>query len=62
MVAECPVAKPQTWGCPTNHCRCLHSITAGGGIKAEVVILPDGEQHKTLEVLQMVWDKALECR
>lgn len=42
--------------------RCLHSITASGDIKAEVVILPDGEQHKTLEVLQKVWDKALECR
>jgi 3-dehydroquinate synthase len=41
--------------------RCLQSVTANG-VKAEVVILPDGEQHKTLEVLQKVWDKALECR
>lgn len=37
-------------------------MTAGGKIKAEVVVLPDGEQHKSLEVLQKVWDKALECR
>jgi 3-dehydroquinate synthase len=37
-------------------------VTAGGKIKAEVVVLPDGEQHKSLEVLQKVWDKALECR
>ena len=43
--------------------RCLAAVTGGGGgIKAEVVVLPDGEQHKTLEVLQAVWDKALECR
>ena len=37
-------------------------MTEGGAVKAEVVILPDGEQHKSLEVLQKVWDKALECR
>lgn len=37
-------------------------MTEGGKIKAEVVILPDGEQYKSLEVLQKVWDKALECR
>ncbi|PSC70608.1 3-dehydroquinate synthase [Micractinium conductrix] len=42
--------------------RCLAAVTACGGVKAEVVVLPDGEQHKTLEVLQKVWDKALECR
>ena len=42
-----------------------HTVTdwlGRAGIKAEVVVLPDGEQHKTLEVLQAVWDKALECR
>lgn len=37
-------------------------MTGDGRVKAEVVILPDGEQHKSLEVLQAVWDKALECR
>lgn len=42
--------------------RCLKSVTGDGRVKAEVVILPDGEQHKSLEVLQAVWDKALECR
>lgn len=44
------------------HRRCLAAVTEGGKVKAEVVILPDGEQHKSLEVLQKVWDKALECR
>lgn len=28
----------------------------------EVVTLPDGEQYKSLEVLQQVWDKALQSR
>lgn len=28
----------------------------------ETVILPDGEEHKSLQVLQQVWDKALESR
>lgn len=42
--------------------RCIKSITEDGRIKAEVVILPDGEEYKTMEVLQKVWDKALECR
>lgn len=37
-------------------------MTGDGRVKAEVVTLPDGEQHKNLEVLQKVWDKALECR
>ena len=37
-------------------------MTEGGRVKAELVILPDGEQFKSLEVLQKVWDKALECR
>lgn len=42
--------------------RCIQAITADGRIKAEVVLLPDGEQYKSLEVLQRVWDKALEAR
>ena len=28
----------------------------------EVVTLPDGEQYKSLEVVQQVWDKALQSR
>lgn len=43
-------------------CRCIQAVTGDGRVKAEVVTLPDGEQHKNLEVLQKVWDKALECR
>ena len=43
--------------------RCLAAVTGGGsGLKAEVVLLPDGEQYKSLDVLQKVWDKALESR
>ncbi|KAK9835567.1 hypothetical protein WJX74_003172 [Apatococcus lobatus] len=33
-----------------------------GAFKVESVILPDGEEHKSLQVLQQVWDKALESR
>ena len=40
----------------------MKTITAGGKHIAEVVSLPDGEQHKSLEVLQQVWDKALQSR
>jgi 3-dehydroquinate synthase len=42
--------------------RCVKSITADGRIKAEVVLLPDGEQYKTVDVVSKIWDKALECR
>lgn len=42
--------------------RCLKSITGDGRISAEVVMLPDGEQYKTVDVVSMIWDKALECR
>lgn len=41
---------------------CVAAVTGDGRVKAEVVVLPDGEQHKTMEVLQAVWDRALECR
>jgi 3-dehydroquinate synthase len=43
--------------------RCIAALSSGDSpITPHVVILPDGEEHKTLEVLQQVWDKALECR
>lgn len=42
--------------------RCLAAITADGAIKAEVVLLPDGEQYKNLDILQKIWDKALQSR
>ena len=42
--------------------RCKSAIEADGTIKVEVVKLPDGEQYKTVDVLSMIWDKALECR
>ncbi|KAL6780239.1 DHQS1 [Auxenochlorella protothecoides x Auxenochlorella symbiontica] len=32
------------------------------GIRVEHVVLPDGEQYKSIEVLQRVWDKALQSR
>ncbi|KAL3157215.1 hypothetical protein ABBQ38_001452 [Trebouxia sp. C0009 RCD-2024] len=38
------------------------TIKAGGKHDVEVVSLPDGEQYKSLEVLQQVWDKALQSR
>lgn len=42
--------------------RCLAAVTGDGRVRGEVVILPDGEQYKSLDVLQKVWDKALEAR
>ena len=40
----------------------MNTITAGSKHGVEVVSLPDGEQYKSLEVLQQVWDKALQSR
>eukprot|EP00210_Caulerpa_lentillifera_P000808 g782.t1 len=31
------------------------------GLKIDSVVLPDGEQFKSIEVVNLVWDKALEC-
>lgn len=42
--------------------RCLAAVTGDGRIKADAVVLPDGEEHKDLATLQLVWDKALERR
>jgi hypothetical protein len=43
--------------------RCTRALTEGAsGIQVDSVILPDGEQHKNLEVLNMVFTKALEAR
>lgn len=52
---------------PSNHilscgCRCKQALLEGGKLQVETVILPDGEEHKSLDVLSQVWDKALECR
>ncbi|BDA41939.1 3-dehydroquinate synthase, chloroplastic [Coccomyxa sp. Obi] len=43
--------------------RCRAALLSGNsGLQVEHVILPDGEQYKSLDVLQKVWDKALETR
>lgn len=39
--------------------RCKKALS---GLQVEVVILPDGEQHKTLEVVSLIWDEALRKR
>jgi 3-dehydroquinate synthase len=36
--------------------------TALGGLHLEAVVLPDGERYKTLDVLNRIFDKLLECR
>ena len=44
-------------------CRCHAALQAGNsGLQIEHVVLPDGEEYKSLNVLQKVWDKALESR
>ncbi|KAG7672476.1 hypothetical protein Ndes2526B_g09005 [Nannochloris sp. 'desiccata'] len=43
--------------------RTIAAITAeGADIKVKSVLLPDGEQYKTLDVVSKIWDKALEAR
>eukprot|EP00798_Chlamydomonas_sp_ICE-L_P025789 gene25789-11457_t len=42
--------------------QCVQALTADGKIQVDSVILPDGEEYKTMEVLGKIWDKALECR
>ena len=49
---------PDWHGC----CRFVQGLKSNGAFKVETVILPDGEEHKSLQVLQKVWDKALESR
>ena len=56
------VPRSSTSPLPLPDCRCLDAVTDDGRVRAEVVVLPDGEQHKNLEVLAKVWDKALEAR
>ncbi|KAJ9522302.1 hypothetical protein V8C86DRAFT_2515656 [Haematococcus lacustris] len=40
----------------------ISALTADGQLSVDTVILPDGEDHKNMEVLGAVWDKALACR
>ena len=42
--------------------RTVAALSEGGTIRVEVVILPDGEEYKTMEVLMQVFDKALEAK
>ena len=42
--------------------RAVAALSEGGTIRVEVVILPDGEEYKSMEVLMKVFDKALEAK
>lgn len=42
--------------------RAVAALSEGGTIRVETVILPDGEEHKSMEVLMQVFDKALEAK
>ena len=42
--------------------RTVATLSEGGNIRVEVVILPDGEEHKNMDVLMKVFDKALEAK
>jgi 3-dehydroquinate synthase len=42
--------------------RVVAALSEGGEIRVEVVILPDGEEHKNMDVLMKVFDKALDAR
>jgi 3-dehydroquinate synthase len=36
-------------------------LKSGGKLKVETLVLPDGEENKSMEVLSLILDKALEC-
>ena len=40
----------------------MQALSQGGKHDIETVVLPDGEQFKSVEVLMKVWDKALQSR
>ncbi|GBF95225.1 hypothetical protein Rsub_07940 [Raphidocelis subcapitata] len=42
--------------------RTIKALTEGGALQVDSVVLPDGEEHKSMDVLALVWDKALEAR
>ena len=42
--------------------RVVSALSSGSAIRVETVILPDGEEYKTLEVLTMIYDKALHAK
>lgn len=42
--------------------RAVAALADGGGIRVEVVVLPDGEEYKTMEVLMTVFNKALDAK
>ncbi|GIL79388.1 hypothetical protein Vretimale_16554 [Volvox reticuliferus] len=42
--------------------RCRKALLDGGQLQVDDVILPDGEKYKSIDVLEKVWNKALECR
>ena len=42
--------------------RVVAALSEGGEIRVEGVILPDGEEHKNMDVLMKVFDKALDAR
>ena len=42
--------------------RTVDSLSSTGKVRVEVVILPDGEEYKTVEILMKIFDKALESK
>ncbi len=48
--------------CPPVDRRTVKALTADGRISVETVVLPDGEEFKSMDVLAQVWDKALQSR
>jgi 3-dehydroquinate synthase len=42
--------------------RVVAALSEGGEIRVETVVLPDGEEHKNVDMLMKVFDKALDAR
>ena len=42
--------------------RCKEVLSLGGQQQVDEVVLPDGEEFKSMDVIAKIWDRALELR
>ena len=46
----------------TAVCRCKEVLSLGGQQQVDEVVLPDGEEFKSMDVIAKIWDRALQLR
>lgn len=42
--------------------RCKEVLSLGGQQQVDEVVLPDGEEFKSMDVIAKIWDRALQLR